>query len=158
MGSTVPIQFLATLFFVVVLAFFFAKVEIQIEGDAGWAAALPTWRVEKHWLLDIFWGGRAMTGYHAWVMSFIALLFHLPAPFMWQWSWQLEARVLASLMVFWIVEDFLWFLLNPAFGFKRFRRQHVPWHKHWIAGAPADYWVFAGVSGILYAYSFQAWR
>jgi len=54
---------------VALMAFFFAKVEIQIEGAAGWASALPTWRIESHWLLDIFWGGRPMTGYHAWVFS-----------------------------------------------------------------------------------------
>lgn len=147
------IQLLATLGFVVVLAFFFAKVEIHIEGDGGWAANLPTWRVEKHWLLDLFWGGRAMTGYHAWMMSFIALFFHLPIFLMWQWSWQLEARILASMMVFWIVEDFLWFIVNPAFGWKRFQKKHVPWHKHWICGAPTDYWIFAGISGLLFAWS-----
>ena len=147
------IQLLATIGFVGVLAFFFAKVEIHIEGDAGWAANLPTWRVEKHWLLDIFWGGRAMTGYHAWMMSFILLFFHLPIVLAWQWSWQLEARILASMMVFWIVEDFLWFIVNPAFGWKRFHQKHVPWHKHWICGAPADYWIFIGISGLLFAWS-----
>jgi hypothetical protein len=33
---------------IALLAFFFAKVEIEIEGPAGWAAKLPTWRVENH--------------------------------------------------------------------------------------------------------------
>lgn len=149
------IQLTATLGFLMVLAFFFAKVEIHIEGDAGWAANLPTWRVEEHWLLNIFWGGRAMTGYHAWMMSFIVLFFHLPAFLTWQWSWQLEARIMASLMVFWIVEDFLWFILNPAFGWKRFHPIHVPWHKHWVIGAPVDYWVFIVASGLLFTYSYS---
>ena len=67
-----------TLAWVLLLGRFFAQTEIQIEGPAGWAANLPTWRVEQHWLLDIFWGGRAMTGYHAWVFPFIALFFHCP--------------------------------------------------------------------------------
>jgi hypothetical protein len=147
------IQLAATIGFVVILAFFFAKVEIHIEGDAGWAANLPTWRVEKHWLLDIFWAGRAMTGYHAWMMSFIALIFHLPVFLMWNWSLQLEARILALMMVFWIVEDFLWFIVNPAFGWKRFQKKHVPWHKHWIGGAPTDYWIFLAISGLLFACS-----
>ncbi len=53
---------LLTLCWVGLMAFFFAEVEIQIEGGAGWATSLPTWRIEQHWLLDIFWGGRAMTG------------------------------------------------------------------------------------------------
>jgi hypothetical protein len=42
------------LFWALLMAFFFANVEIQIEGAAGWAANLPTWRIEHHWLLDIF--------------------------------------------------------------------------------------------------------
>ncbi|WP_407669535.1 hypothetical protein [Paraburkholderia heleia] len=47
-------------------------------------ANLPTWRIEHHWLLDIFWGSRPMTGYHAWVFPFMALFFHLPPLFNWQ--------------------------------------------------------------------------
>lgn len=143
-----------TLVFVVILAYFFAKVEIHIEGDAGWAANLPTWRIEQHWLLDLFWGGRAMTGYHAWVFSFIALLFHFPIFLMAQWSWSIEMRVIASIMLFWIVEDFLWFIINPAFGWKRFDAANVPWHKHWVAGAPVEYWLFSCLSAALFWFSY----
>ena len=131
------------------LAFLFAKVEIQIEGSDGWAANLPTWRIEKHWLLDVFFGGRPLTGYHAWCLPFVLLLFHLPCAMLWTWSWPLEARAMASFMIFWIVEDMLWFLLNPAWGWKRFTPAEVRWHKHWILGFPTDYWTFAAVSGIL---------
>ena len=53
------------------LSFFFAQLAIQVEGAAGWAANLPTWRIAQDWLLDLFWGGRPMTGYHAWVFPFI---------------------------------------------------------------------------------------
>lgn len=143
-------QLMLTVGFVLVLAYMFAQAEIHIEGDAGWAANLPTWRIEKHWLLDIFWGGRAMTGYHAWVFPFISLFFHAPVFFMAQWSWQLEARIVASIMLFWIAEDFLWFIINPAFGWKRFRADQVAWHKHWACGAPVDYWIFAAASATLY--------
>lgn len=147
-------QLLPTLGFVAVLAFFFAKVEIQVEGESGWAANLPTWRIEEHWLLDVFFGGRAMTGYHAWVLSFVGLFFHLPLFFIGEWSLVLEARILASMMAFWILEDFFWFIANPAFGWRRFGPAHIPWHKHWFAGAPLDYWVFSAASGLLFAYSY----
>src|SRR5690242_5379610 len=46
-----------TLGYALLLAFFFAHAEIEIEGAGGWAANLPTWRIERHWLLDLFWGG-----------------------------------------------------------------------------------------------------
>ena len=147
-------QLVSTLGFVLVLAYLFALAEIQIEGDAGWAANLPTWRIEQHWLLDIFWGGRAMTGYHASIFSFITLLFHFPVFVLGQWSWLLEARILASLMVFWIAEDFLWFIVNPAFGWKRFNPREVGWHKRWAWGVPIDYWIFSAISAALFWYTY----
>lgn len=138
-------QLLLTLVWVILLAWFFAEVEIAIEGGAGWAAKLPTWRIERHWLLDIFWGGRAMTGYHAWVFPFIALFFHFPLFFIGHWSWRAECRVLGCIMLFWIGEDFLWFALNPAYGLARFHAAAIPWHKHWLWLAPVDYWVYGFV-------------
>jgi hypothetical protein len=142
-------QLVMTLAFVLLLAYLFAKVEVHIEGDGGWGVNLPTWRIEQHWMLDVFWGGRAMTGYHAWVFPFIALIFHFPLVLLWQWSWQLEAKVVACIIVFWIAEDFLWFLLNPAFGWRRFAPAHVAWHKHWAGGAPIEYWIFSVVAALL---------
>jgi hypothetical protein len=139
---------------IALLSFFFAKVEIHIEGSAGWAGNLPTWRVEKHWLLDIFWGGRPMTGYHAWVFLFMALVFHLPIFLYGRWTLRFEARVLGCLMMFWIIEDFLWFALNPAFGLNKFRPEHVPWHKYWVFFVPIDYVVFAIIGTVLIWYSF----
>jgi len=131
--------------FVLMLSYFFAQVEIQIEGSAGWAANLPTWHIRHHWLLDIFWGGRPMTGYHAWVFPFMLLVFHLPQVIHHQWSWLLEMRVLGCVAVFWIIEDALWFICNPAYGLAKFDPQHVPWHIHWSGGAPTDYWTFGSV-------------
>jgi len=143
---------------VAVLAVFFAQTEIQIEGAAGWAANLPTWRIEKHWLLDIFWGGRAMTGYHAWVFSFVALMFHFPLVFMRAWSLRLECRVVACIMLFWTTEDFLWFVFNPAFGVGRFGPEFIPWHHHWWLFAPADYWIGIGAALVLMFFSYRKSR
>jgi hypothetical protein len=149
-NGRVPAARLApTLAWVVLLAFFFAQAEIQIEGATGWAASLPTWRIEKHWLLDIFWGGRPMTGYHAWVFPFIALFFHFPLFFIGRWSWRAECRILACIMLFWIVEDFSWFVFNPAFGLERFHSTAIPWHKNWLWGAPLDYWVYSALMLLL---------
>lgn len=143
---------------ILVLAFCFAYVEIHVEGDAGWAANLPTWRIEKHWLLDFFFGGRPLTGYHAWALTFMLLVFHFPAVLTLDWSWVLEARVMSAFTLFWIVEDFLWFLLNPAWGWKRFNADEVRWHKHWLFGLPTDYWAFALVALLLGWWSFAAIR
>jgi hypothetical protein len=151
-----PQYVLLTLAWVLLLAFFFAQVEIQIEGGTGWAANLPTWRIEHHWLLDIFWGGRAMTGYHAWVFPFIALFFHFPFFFAQQWTLRMELRAIACIMMFWIAEDFLWFVLNPAFGLGHFGPEYIPWHKHWLWFAPTDYWLSLGAAGLFLSLSRQA--
>jgi len=129
----------------VLMAFFFANAEIQIEGGAGWATSLPTWRIEQHWLLDLFWGGRAMTGYHAWVFSFMILVFLMPLAFNGRLQRGDVPLCIAGLAVFWIAEDFLWFALNPAFGLARFDPVHAFWHKHWVFGAPVEYWL--GLAG-----------
>ena len=135
------LELLPMLAWTLLLSLFFAQVEIQIEGGAGWAANLPTWRIEHHWLLDLFWGSRAMTGYHVYVFTFVALFFHFPLAFARCWSWRSEARALACILLFWIAEDFLWFAMNPAFGMTRFTPSYVSWHVHWLWGAPVDYWV-----------------
>jgi hypothetical protein len=71
-----------------------------------------------------------------------------------QWSLPLEARVMAAVMLFWVVEDYLWFVVNPAFGWRRFKRALIPWHKRWFAGAPVDYWMFGGISALLFWYAY----
>lgn len=142
--------------YIALLALFFAEVEIQIEGNAGWAANLPTWRIEHHWLLDIFWGGRPMTGYHAWVFPFMLLVFHLPAVMLSTWSWRLEARIFGAVAIFWIIEDALWFVLNPAYGLAKFSPQNIPWHKHWFSFMPTDYWTFSLAGLVLIFVSY--WR
>ncbi len=143
------------LVWIFLLSFFFAQVEIQIEGGAGWAKNLPTWRVDHHWLLDLFWSGRPMTGYHAWVVPFMALAFHLPALFFGSWSWRLEARAVALILFFWTAEDVLWFVLNPAYGWQRFTPAEVPWHKHWRLGLPADYWLATAIALALFIWSYR---
>ncbi|HRU04384.1 MAG TPA: hypothetical protein P5137_01255 [Candidatus Brocadiia bacterium] len=143
------------LLWVFALACCFAEVEIQIEGPNGWASSLPTWRVEKHWLLDIFWGGRPLTGYHAWVFSFMALAFHLGFFLLGRFSLRAEARVIGALAVFWVVEDLLWFVLNPAWGWTGLAPDRATWHPRWFLGLPLDYTLF-GLCGLaLIVWSFR---
>jgi hypothetical protein len=66
--------------------------------------------------------------------------------------------VLASIMLFWVSEDFLWFVCNPACGLARFNPAEVPWHKHWWLGAPTDYWLSLSVAAVMLGYSFKGRR
>lgn len=148
------VHLLALLGWVALVSYFFAKVEIHIEGKNGWAGSLPTWRIEKHWLLDIFWGGRPLTGYHAWVFPFILLICHLGFFLVGGWTWTLELRTMGVVAIFWTLEDFLWFVLNPAYGLKSFKKGLIPWHTRWVLGLPVDYWVmgFIGLAAVVWTF------
>jgi hypothetical protein len=124
-------------------ALLFALVEIEIEGKDGWAMNLPTWYRRKPLYARVFallLSGKPLTGYHA-VMFLIPLLsFHIGLAFGQTWSWGLEARLIASYLVWNVTWDFLWFVLNPYFGWARFRRGQIWWHGGaWVGRLPIDY-------------------
>ena len=135
----------------------FAQLEVQIEGGRGWASGLPSWRIENRWT-RILLGDRVLTGYHLYMHLFVVILLHLPfalslmAP-----SWPAELRILAFLILFWVLEDFLWFVFNPEFGLGRFTRRHAWWHaQSWWWIMPREYWIFTPVGIALYALSWSA--
>jgi hypothetical protein len=129
----------------------FALLEIQIEGGAGWAANLPTWRIENRWT-RLFFSRRPLTGYHLYVHLWVLVMAHLPFILGFAaMGWRAEGRILAFLIFFWLAEDFLWFVLNPEFGIRRFTPDHAWWHAPtWWLIAPRDYWVFTPLGALLY--------
>ena len=141
------------LFFALLLlaATAFALLEVQIEGADGWAARLPTWRVRNR-LTERFLGARSITGYHLYVHLFVLLFAHLPyAVVPDAWAWQVELRIIAFIILFWILEDFLWFVFNPHYGLRRFRAEDAWWHAAtWWGPMPRDYWIFLPLGLALY--------
>jgi len=125
---------------VFIAAYMWAKLEVEIEGKHGWAKNLPTWRVEKHILLDYFMNGRPLTGYHFWAFAFVFFIFHLPLFWINSWSWPAECRIMGSILLFWVIEDVLWFIVNPHFGWRRHRQGETWWHQRWLMGLPTDHW------------------
>lgn len=139
----------------VAAAICFALLEIQIEGPNGWASNLPTWRL-KNTLLNRLFPGRPLTGYHLWMLVFIAIVAHLPFTFGLPWTWRGELKAISFILIFWVVEDFAWFLLNPHYGLARFRPQFITWHqKAWWWIAPRDYWIATCVGVALYCVARQ---
>ena len=140
---------------VIVSAIVMALLEIQVEGPDGWAADLPTWRVQNRWT-KIFYSGRPLTGYHLYLQLFVLLFVHLPFLLsLSAWTLRAECRVLSFMIFFWIVEDFTWFVINPAFGIRKFRKEHIWWHApHWLFICPRDYVIFLPVGTVLYVLSF----
>ena len=134
----------------------FALLEVQIEGPNGWAADLPCWTVDNRWT-RVFFAGRPLTGYHFYLHLFVLTLTHLPfllslAP----WTPAAELRIVAFIILFFVIEDFLWFVFNPAFGVRRFRGEQIWWHrKSWWWLMPRDYWIAIPIAVGLYVWSWN---
>ena len=125
-------------------ALLFALVEIEIEGPHGWAERLPTWfrvTTPAARLYGLFMRGKPLTGYHAVMFVLPLWSFHLGFVSGVPWSWAGEAATLSAYLVWVVTWDLLWFLLNPPFGWRRFRRGEIWWHgRTWIGRFPVDYW------------------
>lgn len=135
--------------FVIITAFIWALLEVQIEGKNGWAGALPTWRFKVY--VKYIWE-REITGYHVYLMTFIALLLHSAFLYV-SWSLKIELKIIAFFIILGVVEDFLWFVLNPAYGLKNFNRETVLWHTMWFLRIPTFYWAFLPLGILIYAIS-----
>jgi hypothetical protein len=122
----------------VVIGVIFALFEIQIEGKDGWAAKLPCWRKEKGLIVKLS-GGRPVTGYHFVMITFMILMFHFPFLFT-RWTLSTEFLILGLLFETFLLEDFLWFVLNPNFGIKKFKKEEIWWHIGWWGPFPSLYY------------------
>ena len=138
---------LGLLVFMVFLAFLLALWEIQIEGQDGWAAKLPGWRLDKGWVMKLT-GGRPVTGYHLYMTIFLIASVHLPLFFV-PWTWRLEFLLIGFYVGMVFLEDFLWFLLNPFYGLRNFRKGQIWWHKRWWGPVPDLYWILLVLTAIL---------
>ncbi len=135
-------------------AFVVAKLEIEVEGKYGWAAHLPTAKIDSKFIQLIFTSGtKPFTNYHLWLFLTVLVFLHLPFfvdPSF--WSVPIELFLLGNYMLAMGIEDFLWFVFNPKFGIGKLNKEHAPWHR-WIGPIPILYFrivilfiVFLGLS------------
>ena len=116
-------------------ALLLALLEIEIEGGIGWAERLPTWQravasfpLPLRLVLYTLFGKKPVTGYHLCLVSFTAVLIHGAYFIGLDWSLGSELGLLSRLILFWLLEDFLWFVMNPKYGLAEFRPGRVWWH------------------------------
>ena len=127
--------------YILIFGLFLALLEIEIEGEHGWAKNLPTWRkTYKNAPIGFL---RNITGYHSILLLMILCLNHIVfIGFFGYIGLSDELFILAFhffLLIYW---DFLWFVLNPHFTLKKFKKEHIPWYTdaRWMMGFPIDYW------------------
>ncbi|MFH1134181.1 MAG: hypothetical protein V1735_06865 [Nanoarchaeota archaeon] len=109
------------LYFWILLAFAaLSFLEVAIEGKHPWATASPGWRRN---LL----GNYELTAYHLWL--YIMLIVYLTMPFViLGWSVQLFGLILSAAVMGFVIEDFLWFVVNPYFPLSNFNSIEVDWY------------------------------
>jgi len=146
MSSFTPLSFVALWLFVLALSAVTALMEIQIEGGNGWAANLPTWRIAPKWLLP-FLNGKDLTGYHLYLQLHLLILFHFPI-LLEGFSWGTELTIISVFLAAMTCEDFLWFVLNPHFGWQSFKMGNIAWFKAWFGPFPIDYYLWLTVSAL----------
>lgn len=143
---------LITNIYLFVMATTLAILEIQIEGEAGWAKNLPTWRPHPdHPVAKIYakmMSGKQLTGYHTAMFFFVLLIFHLPYVFGLQFNLENWLKTLSLFFIYIALWDFLWFVLNPYYPLKNFAKDN-PNHKEFLWGLPLDYYYAIAFSLIL---------
>lgn len=141
--------------FIVALAL--ANLEVQIEGANGWAEKLPTWRPSHDRWYSKIWRKlmkeKPLTGYHLSILGSLFIFLHLPYFWGSAWSWEVELKSISMFFLISSTWDFLWFVINPAFGIKKFKAVEIWWHKAWLGPWPVDYYYAVIISLILYSIS-----
>ena len=144
-----------TALFWFLVAIVFAAIEIEIEGKHGWAEKTSTWfRTQgiAARLYGLVMGGKPLTGYHLFMFFLPLLMFHAHFVMGVPWSPKAELMVFALYFVWMPTWDFLWFVLNPYYGVKKFKKETVWWHakSHWLFNiTPLDYFFGWGLSVVL---------
>ena len=143
------------------LALCLAILEIQIEGKYGWAEKLPCWRKTDFGKIFRFFNevindGRPLTGYHLALNLVWISVWHLTFIFI-PWNAPAELFICGVIMLFYTLEDFLWFVFNPHYGIRKFKKGGFWWHKTWLGPVPSWYvayivgasiLIFFGIPGI----------
>jgi len=138
------------------VATFLALLEIQIEGQNGWAKNLPCWRPKdkdsfavKVYML--FMSGRELTGYHIVMFFFVFLILHFPFFAGVGWTGKKELWVVSNYFLLSVTWDFLWHVWNPSYGIRKFSPKTISPDYKWLGPVPLDY-----INGILVS-SVSAW-
>jgi len=140
--------------YVFALGILWALVMASAEGPIGWGGNGNIMKSNK-WLfncLKLFTFGRPLHPLPLFAIITFTISFAFPA--IWNYSKDLPFSVLAwgelvaYFALFAIHEDFIWFLVNPHFGLKKFNKIDAAWHPRWFLGLPIDYWIGISVFGL----------
>lgn len=128
--------------FLFALAVLFGIFEIEAEGKYGWGEKFPTWYRTSGWAkVYTTFTNKPLTGYHAALFFVPILIFFWPMVANSTMSWHGVFHALSLYFAWVVIWDFSWFVLNPYYGIKKFRRDGVWWFSRepWLGCVPSSY-------------------
>lgn len=142
------------LYFVLISSFIYSLIEIELEGKNGWMTKIPTANV-------VYVGGKHLTLYHIYMILIIitGVCFQNRMEFTFKSFFHSASYV----FLFLLLEDVLWFIFNPYFTIKKYKKDVVWWHSKqpWIYGIPFHNYLtitlnciiayITGISDIIYS-------
>lgn len=139
--------------FIFIWALLYSLYEIEVEGKYGWAQKLPVYRYIKP--NSLFPLGLSSWNFLMLFFVFISL-FH-PLIFSKLFGLNMKEKhiyvLVISLLVWVIVEDYMWFNFNPYYNkdpnskeykylkLKQFNKENVKWHKFGFLGLPKVFYL-----------------
>lgn len=116
--------------FIVIFAILYSILEIEIEGKSGWAENLPTQ----------YSGIGRLTYYHVIMNITIILVITYSTLLIKDTNLWI---VLFYIIIWFLVEDFSWFVLNPYYTLDKYSRENIWWHsdQEWILKNPMHNWI-----------------
>lgn len=125
-----------TALFYFLVALLLALTEIESEGKYGWAEKTETFaKKTKRNIFSLYSGATVVTGYHLLLGTFLFLFMHVIYFFGVEFNIVTELILISTFIIWTLFWDFLWFVLNPHYGWKNFTKEKVWWFQE-------DYWVF----------------
>jgi len=122
------------MFFVIIFATLWAWLEVEIEGKYGWAQNLPTSCAFMGW-----------TWYHVCMNIIVLGILHrgLRCVQFEPDEWKRVVFFMLYSFAWFVVEDVLWFVINPSYGISKYTVSDIPWHaaKPWFAGTFVYNWI-----------------
>ena len=126
--------------------------ESHVEGDKPWASGQTGWKIK-------FLKNKPLTAYHFW-FYLVTLPLALMLPFIvFGFNIHMFWLLIASFLIGIVLEDFLWFIVNPVWGgLKNFNSEKVYWHK-WLKLGKFEipdfyiYFVLLGIVIFLFLYN-----
>ena len=97
--------------------------ESYVEGRHGWAKRSCGWRLKI--------GKRVLTAYHFWAWLIMIPMFLMLPLIIYGFDVKIFGILLASYFLGAVLEDFLWFVINPKVRLKDFNPRFAKWH-NWL--------------------------